>query len=457
MAVDRVLDELKSREDASLARLFELLSIPSVSADPAYASSVGDAAQWCASALEAAGLATGVRETTGHPIVLAHTPRREGARHIVFYGHYDVQPPDPVDLWETPAFEPTVRDGAVFARGAADDKGPVVCFLEALRAWHDVAGECPCDVSVILEGEEETGSSSLAGALGELGDAFQGDALIISDTNMWDADTPAITYGLRGMLYLDIQLHNANRDLHSGMYGGILANPANELMRVLGQIHDESGRITVPGFYDDVAPVTDEERARWSQLDLDIQRDWLDPVGVSQPFGEAGADDIARKWARPTCDFNGLYGGYGGAGGKTIIPSFAGAKLSFRLAPNQDPHRIEKLVVDWIRAHDVHGCRWEITNHGYASPVVTPTDSPFIEATSRAAERVFGKPAVLIREGATIPIVGQFKQSLGLDAVMLGFDLPDDAIHAPNEHLGLDRFHKGCRTHAALLAEIAAL
>ena len=283
------------------------------------------------------------------------------------------------------------------------------------------------------------------------------DIAIISDTKMWDTPTGpvvAITYGLRGLLYFDIQLHHAEYDLHSGMYGGTQANPANVLPQILGRLFDQDHRVTIPGFYDDVQPVTDDERQRWSMLHFD-EKQYLAQIGVQQPFGEAGYATLERRWARPTCDINGLYGGYGGAGAKTIIPSYAGAKVSFRLAPNQDPAKIAAAFTAWLQSQPTHGCRWKITDLGHAHPVVLPADSPFLAATRHAVRAGAGHEPVVIREGATIPVVADFKKTLGIDTLLVGLGLADDRIHAPNEKFNLDCFTLGCKTHAALLAELS--
>ena len=284
-------------------------------------------------------------------------------------------------------------------------------------------------------------------------DQLNADIAIISDTAMWDPQTVAISYGLRGLLYFDVQLHHANRDVHSGMFGGAFANPANALTGILGKLFDENHRITIPGFYDDVADLAEDERQQWSQLGFD-EADFFGSVGVTQDYGEKGYSLLERKWARPSCDINGLYGGYGGAGAKTIIPDSVGAKVSFRLAPNQSPNKIATAFEAWLKSHDVHGCRWQITQFGQADPVVVSSDSPYMTAAGEAIKRTSGRPPVLIREGATIPVVADFKNLLDIDTLLIGFGLHDDRIHAPNEKFDLDNFALGCDTHAAVLAEL---
>jgi acetylornithine deacetylase/succinyl-diaminopimelate desuccinylase-like protein len=467
------LDHLAADHDHAVARLTQLLAIPSVSTDPAYTPQVHAAAAWIATYCRELGMSVQTLQPksaegkTGHPIVVAKTTPQmvadtADANRVLFYGHYDVQPPDPVGGWTTPPFEPTVRDHKIFARGASDDKGQVMCFLEALRAYHATETKLPCHVTVLIEGEEECGSVSLPAFLDQHADLLEADdrtVCVVSDTSMWDAPgtdlgyTPAITYALRGLTYFDLKLHGPSRDLHSGVYGGTLANPATQLTRVLGKLIDDDNRVTIPGFYDDVQPVTPAEQDAWQKLNFN-EHNFTGDVG-SVPFGERDFSTLQRRWTRPACDINGLYGGYMGEGAKTVIPTFAGAKVSFRIPAAMDPEKVERQFVDWLHQHDTGGCRWEITNHGHAHPVATPTDSPWVVAAGRAIEQVAGQPPALVREGATIPVVSDFKTRLGIDTLLIGFGLNADNIHSPDEHLGLDRFALGCRTHVALLAELA--
>jgi acetylornithine deacetylase/succinyl-diaminopimelate desuccinylase-like protein len=457
MSSSQITDLLDIDYDAALARLCDFLKIPSVSTDPAYKSHIADAAQWVADHLQASGLAAEVCKTQGHPVVLARTTDEEvedpSAPRVLFYGHYDVQPPDPLEKWTTKPFEPTVRDGAIYARGASDDKGQVACFLEALRAYKEAGRKLPCHVTVMIEGEEECGSVGLPGFLKERHDQLKADIVVVSDTTMWDADTPAITYAMRGLVYFDLKLHGPNRDLHSGVYGGSLANPATILPRVLARLMDDDNKVTIPGFYDDVAPLDAEESKRWAGLGFKDE-DFLGPLG-SEPFGEAGFSTLERRWARPACDVNGLYGGYMGEGAKTVIPSFAGAKVSFRIPADMDPKKVAKQFTDWLNAQNTGGCTWEIEQHGEAYPVAVSIDSPYIAAAGRAIEQAKGRVPVLVRDGATIPIIADFKQQLGLDTLLIGFGLNEDGIHSPDEHFGLDRFKLGCKTHALLLEQMA--
>ncbi len=454
-----ISENLSFDRDAAVARLCDFLKIPSVSTDPAYKAHIQEAAQWVTDHIQASGLSAQICTTAGHPVVLARTTDQDvqdpNAPRVLFYGHYDVQPPDPVEKWTTGPFEPTVRDGALYARGASDDKGQVACFLEALRSYKEAGRKLPCHVTVMIEGEEECGSVGLPGFLKERHEQLKADIVVVSDTTMWDADTPAITYAMRGLVYFDLKLHGPNRDLHSGVYGGSLANPATVLPRVLARLLDDENKVTIPGFYDDVAQLEDEESQRWAGLGFK-DKDFLGPLG-SEPFGEAGFSTLERRWARPSCDVNGLYGGYMGEGAKTVIPSFAGAKVSFRIPADMDPDKVARQFTDWLKSHNTGGCRWEITQHGKAYPVAVSIDSPYIAAAGRAIQQAKGRAPVLVRDGATIPVIADFKQKLGLDTLLIGFGLNDDSIHSPDERFGLDRFELGCRTHALLLEQMASV
>jgi acetylornithine deacetylase/succinyl-diaminopimelate desuccinylase-like protein len=454
--IDSVLKQLESDSDAALERLCQLLKIKSISTDPAYAGACVEAADWVAEDLRHSGLDTTVHPTDGHPIVMGrYDGAGKDAPTVLFYGHYDVQPPDPLDLWDTPPFEPTVRDNKLFARGASDDKGQVMCFLESLRAWKAVHGKPPVNVTVVIEGEEECGSVNMDLFLESHKASLDADIAVVSDTSMWDRGVPAITYALRGLLYFDLKLFGPNRDLHSGVYGGTMANPANELIKVLGGLFDADHKVTVEGFYDDVVQLEDSEIAQWKKLGFE-DKVFGDSIGVDALYGEAGFSTLERRWVRPSCDINGLYGGYMGEGAKTVIPSFVGAKISFRLAANQDPAKIEAAFRQWVLDHTPVGCRWEINSFGQASPVLVPTDSPYLASARKAVETGCGRPPVLVREGATIPVVASMKSMLNLDTLLIGFGLNDDNLHSPNEKFELDNFRMGCRTHAALLAELAS-
>lgn len=455
--IAQVLAKLAASRDRSLERTIELLSIPSISTNPAHAADVKRASQWVVDHLRGSGFLATAHNTPGHPVVLAtRHDQPAGAPHILFYGHYDVQPPDPLELWESPPFSPVIKNGAIVARGAADDKGQICAFMESLRAWHETVSKLPVNITVLIEGEEECGGKNLPPFIEQhKAELSKANLVLISDTSLWRRDTPSITYSLRGLLYFDLQLHNSNRDLHSGTYGGTLANPNTMMTRVLGKLFDDQHRVTIPGFYDDVVPLGDDERVQWAALGFDDKRDFLSPIGVSTPFGETGYSTLERRWSRPACDINGLYGGYGGPGAKTVIPAFAGAKVSFRLAPGQSHAKIAQAFEQWLRAQDTHGCKWKITNLGGCDAVLTNRKSPYVAAAERALMQTAGKKPVLVRDGATIPVVGDFKRVLGLDSLLVGFGLEDDRIHSPNEKFDLYCFDLACRTHAALLAEFA--
>jgi acetylornithine deacetylase/succinyl-diaminopimelate desuccinylase-like protein len=450
----QVLDHIETDHAAAVERLSEFLRIPSVSTDPAFAEHCQRGARWIADQLKSCGLEVTIHPTPRHPIVIGRSADVPGRKTLLFYGHYDVQPPDPLNLWTTAPFEPTIRDGKLYARGASDDKGQVMCFVEAVRAWKQVAGKFPVNLIVMIEGEEECGSVSLDPFIELHAAEFKADVAVVSDTSMWERGRPAICYGLRGLIYFDVQLHGPNRDLHSGVYGGTLANPATELVLVLGKLFDEDHAVTVPGFYDDVLPVNPAEKERWAALGFD-EKKYGKSIGLDALHGEAGYSTLERRWARPSCDVNGLYGGYMGKGAKTVIPSFAGAKVSFRLAPNQSPDKIAAAFKGWLEARTPPGCRWQVEQFGGATPVMIPTDSPAAAAAKRAVEIGCGIAPVMIREGATIPVIATFKHKLNLDTLLIGFGLNDDNLHSPNEKFELENFRLGCRTHAALIQELA--
>lgn len=474
MSLDAVLSTLKSRERESAGRLMEWLRIPSVSTDPKHSADCRKAAEWCAQQLRLAGIQAELRETgtkdkPGHPVVYAHHPGAAGYKgpHVLFYGHYDVQPPDPLELWESPPFEPVMKPAVpggpgerVVARGAVDDKGQVCTFLEAARAWKDSAGGVPVKMTILIEGEEESGSVNLENFIKAHKDELaKADVGVISDTGMPAADWPAITYGMRGLAYCEVILHAADQDLHSGMWGGKVPNPINELCRVLAQLWDEDRRVTLPGFYDRVLETTEEERAGWRRLKLD-EAAALKKIGLppEASIGEKGWSFIEREWARPTCDINGIWGGYQGPGAKTVIGSKAGAKVSFRLVADQDPMEVGRSFEKWLQERTPPGCRWEFHQHSGGPPGNVATDSPHLQAAIRALRKANpgGKDPVLIKSGGSIPVVGLFKKMLGLDTVLMGFGLEDDRVHSPNEKFELACFNLGARAHANLIGEFAA-
>jgi acetylornithine deacetylase/succinyl-diaminopimelate desuccinylase-like protein len=462
LSLDPVLAHLGRGYDRSIERWQDLLRIPSIGADPAHREDTRRAARWMADALASIGFDASLRETTGHPMVVAHHPGpADGAGpHVLYYGHYDVQPADPIDLWHSPPFEPTIVEAEhgprMVARGAVDDKGQVMTWLEAMRAWQEVHGTLPVRVTAFLEGEEESGSPSLEPFLRDHRGELAADVCVVSDTNMWDVDTPALATILRGLLYTEIALRGPSHDLHSGLYGGAVPNPLNVLTRILGQLHDAEGRIQVPGFYDDVAELSVEEKRLQAALPFD-EAGFLASAGIGAPAGEAGRSTLERIWTRPTCDINGIWGGYAGPGTKTVIPAQAHAKVSFRLVPDQDPIKIQSGWRAFLDARMPADCRVEMAIHGSAAALRVPIDSPFVQAASRALERTFARPPALVGMGGSIPAVEAIKRLLGMDSVLMGFGLADDRVHSPNEKFELRCFEQGIRSHAALLAELAAV
>jgi acetylornithine deacetylase/succinyl-diaminopimelate desuccinylase-like protein len=456
-----VLRHLAATRDASRQRLIEFLRIPSVSAQASHAADCRVAADWAARTLESLGFTTRMCETPGHPVLLAEHPGPGGdVPHLLYYGHYDVQPAEPFELWASPPFEPVIVDGRtgprIVARGAVDDKGQVSMWLEAFRAWHAVAGGPPVRITVILEGEEEVGSVNLEAFLqAHRGTLSAADVAIVSDTNMWNIDTPALTTRLRGLVYTEVRLHAASRDLHSGMFGGAALNPINGLTRILGGLHDEDGRVTLPGFYDDVAPVSEAQAADWARLDFD-EAEFLAGIGLSAPAGEKNLPALHRLWARPTADINGIWGGYQGMGAKTVIAAEAGAKISFRLVANQDPSRIYASFKNWLAAQTPAGARIAVEAFSNSPGFEVPADSRWVAAARKILAQEYGRDAVLIGSGGSIPVVESFRRILGLDTLLMGFGLDDDQIHSPNEKFDLRCLDHGTNAHAWLLAELAA-
>ena len=417
-------------------------------------------AAWLSDHLRQAGFVVSVQATPGHPIVVAKNVHQPGRPTVLVYGHYDVQPPEPLDLWRSPPFEPTVRPtdhggDAVFARGAVDDKGQVWAHVEALTAWQ-AHGGVPVNVTLLIEGEEEIGSEHLEAFVAAHAEQLRADVAVVSDTNQFADGLPAITYGLRGLCYAELTVTGPDHDLHSGLYGGAVPNPANVLCEFVASLHDADGRVTLPDFYADVVPLTEQERATWRKLPF-TDAAFAAGVGLPAGSGEAGYSSLERKWARPTCDVNGLTAGYQGVGAKTVIPSVASAKVSMRLVPDQDPAKIqaafEQAARDRLPANVRHSIKW----FGASAPVLVPIDG---KATRLAAEALaigFGTEPTFMREGGSIPVVGLLKRTLGLDTLLVGFGLPDDRVHSPNEKFNLSALHGGTRTAAALYHRLASL
>ncbi|MFG1461805.1 dipeptidase [Xanthobacter sp. DSM 24535] len=459
MALDRVLDRIDAQRDASLGRLSDFLRIESISTDPAFAQECRRAATFAADSLKELGFSAEVHDTTGHPVVVGKT-QTGAARRVLFYGHYDVQPVDPLELWNSPPFDPQIRTSAdgreqIVARGASDDKGQIFTFLEALRAHRDVTGTLPVDVTVLLEGEEECGSPSLPAFLKAHGEELKADVALVCDTGMWDRGTPAITTSLRGMLHAEIVVTGASRDLHSGLFGGAARNPLHVLARLIADVHDAKGRITIPGFYDDVREPTAAVRAQWERLGLTAEA-FLGPVGLSISTGEADRLLIEQIQSRPTFEVNGLFGGYMGQGTKTIIPAKATAKVTFRLVAAQDPKAIRSAFEAFVKARIPADCQLDLTLGEGSPAVMVPPDSPDLAKAAAALEAEWGVAPVTIGSGGSIPIVGQFKAALGIDTLLIGFALDDDRIHSPNEKYDLRSFRQGTRSWARILSALAA-
>jgi acetylornithine deacetylase/succinyl-diaminopimelate desuccinylase-like protein len=458
-ALPKVLDRIDADLDKSLARLFDFLRIQSISTDPAYAGQCKAAAEFVAKDLATLGLKSEVRPTAGHPVVIAKPEKQNGGPRVLFYGHYDVQPVDPLDLWTTPPFEPRIEDlgngrKIIVARGACDDKGQLMTFVEACRAYHAVTGKLPLDITMMIEGEEECGSKSLFPFVKDNADEFKLDMALVCDTAMWNRTTPSVTTSLRGLVYEDVTVTAADRDLHSGSFGGAAANPIRVLAKALAAIHDDNGRIAIPGFYDGVPELPADIKADLKALNLTAE-EFLGQIGLRIPVGEKDRMLIEMISTRPACDINGIIGGYTGEGAKTVIPSQAKAKVSFRLVGDQDPFKVRDAFRDFIRARVPADCKVEFENHGCAPALQLPFDSPALGKARKALQDEWGHKAVTVGAGGSIPIVGDFKRVLGMDSIMVGFALDDDRVHSPNEKYDLTSFHKGARSWARILAALA--
>ncbi len=452
-----VLDYLKQNQTRFVAELCELLRFPSVSAQPQHKKNLLACAEWLVSHCHRIGLDAKICHTDGHPIVLAKTPRVKSKTrkpHYMVYGHYDVQPPEPLDLWHTPPFEPRIAGRSLFARGGTDNKGQHFAHLKAVEAYLKTGTPLPCDLTFVIEGEEEVGSANLAKFLKTHRAELKCDAVVVSDTGMPSPKHPALTYGLRGIIAFEITLRGPSRDLHSGIFGGAVDNPAMALSQLLGKLRDKNGRIAIPGFYDDVKPLTAYERKQFARLpitDSELQK----LTGVKKLFGERGFTPTEQRSARPTFEINGLTSGYQGAGNKTIVPAWASAKITCRLVPNQNPARIRKAVCDHLKKICPPSVRLEIeAGHGAEAYLVSPISAQ-AQAALRALREAFGHEPVLMREGGSIPIVNDFKKVLGADTLLLGLGLPEDNAHSPNEKFDLDCFENGQRMSALLWRELA--
>jgi acetylornithine deacetylase/succinyl-diaminopimelate desuccinylase-like protein len=462
-STEAVLDRADRDLQFSLARLKELLRIPSVGTDPAFHKDCRRAAEWLRRELEGLGFEASIRETTGQPVVLAsHTPQGlpSHAPHVLFYGHYDVQPADPVDLWDSPPFEPHIRTGKdgkerIFARGASDDKGQLMTFLEASRAWISVHGQLPLRLTILLEGDEEGDSSHLDRFLAANKAELKADVALICDTELWNPETPAITTQLRGCICEDVTITGPAVDLHSGYYGGAAMNPIRVLTRILAGLHDKAGRVAIPGFYDGVKPLTPAMRKQWAKLGFRPDK-FLNEVGLSVPAGERKFSVLEQIWARPTAEVNGIFGGYTGAGTKTVLPAKATAKLSFRLVAGQKPQLIRKAFQRFVKERLPADCKASFASFGGdASGITVERDSKWIAAASKGLRGEWGRDPVMIGSGGSIPVVESFRKHLKIDSVLAGFSLDNDGQHSPNEKYDLRSFHKGIRSWVRIIAELS--
>ena len=445
---------LKKTEKQRMKDLFELLNFPSVSAKSEHKKDVADCAEWLNSHLNVIGFKSKVYKTPGHPIVYAEYMVDKKHPTIIYYGHYDVQPPEPLELWKTPPFKPEIRDGYIYARGSTDDKGQTFAQIKGLEAVIKSTGTLPVNIKFLIEGEEETHSVNLPKFIKQNKKMLKGDIVVVSDTAQFNKNLPAVTYGLRGIASVEVFVYGPNRDVHSGSFGGAIANPVNILCGLVGQLHDKNNKITILGFYKDVKSLTKWEKNQFKKLPYNAA-EYKKSLGINELQGEKGFSTYERAWARPTCDVNGIKGGYQGEGAKTIIPSMASCKITMRLVPNQDPIDICNKFEKYLLKIAPKSVKVKVDKHGGAKGVVVPTDGPWLEASGRAIKAGFGKEPVFMREGGSIPIVGDFKDILGLDTLLIGFGQQDDNIHSPNERFRIVDFERGCKTAAVLPEELA--
>ena len=454
MASEKVLSYLDAHQQEHVDQLCDFLRIPSISSQSEYAEDTIRAGRFVADELTELGLEVETIDMGGHPLVYAQTEIRPDRKTLLFYGHYDVQPVDPLDLWDNPPFDPIVKDGVIYARGACDDKGQVYAHIKALEAYVKEGVELPVNLKFIIEGEEECGGESIYKFTEQNTEKMSCDAIIVSDTTLYNETTPGICYSLKGLAYMEIRVKGPAMDLHSGSFGGTVQNPANALAEIVAKLKDSEGRCLIPGFYDDVLELDQEERDGFAELgytDEILKKE----TGAPAAFGEAGFTTLERMWARPTCDVNGLLSGYGGEGAKTVIPSTAMAKVSMRLVPNQSPEEIAVAFEKYVMDIAPDGVEVTVIDHHGANPVLVPRKSEMVQAGMQALEKGFGAKPVFIREGGSIPIVGTFQACLKSPVLLLGYGLSTDNIHSPNEKFHLDNFWRGARTSAILMAEAA--
>ncbi|MCF1460663.1 M20/M25/M40 family metallo-hydrolase [Agrobacterium vitis] len=454
--LETVLARVDDNLPSSLETLFDLVRIPSISTDPAYSPHCRKAADFLATYLSGLGFAASVRDTSGHPMVVAHHEGQTAdCPHVLFYGHYDVQPVDPLNLWQNDPFDPAIRDGStgekiITGRGTSDDKGQLLTFIEALRAFKETKGGLPVRVTILFEGEEESGSPSLQPFLEAHAQELKADFAMVCDTGMWDTQTPAICASLRGLVGEEITIKAASRDLHSGGYGGVAANPLHVLSDIMAGLHDETGAVTLPGFYDGVEETPPDIKAVWADLEK-TQPAFLTDIGLSVPSGEKGRSVLELLWARPTAEINGMSGGYTGKGFKTVIAAEAMAKVSFRLVGKQNPQKIRDSFRAYVTSKLPRDCRVKFQAEGASPAIQLPYDSPILATAKAALSQEWPKPAIVVGGGGSIPIVGSFQSMLGMDSLLVGFSLEDDCVHSPNEKYNLTSFHKGTRSWVRIL------
>jgi len=453
--LEQVIDYINSNKDSYIEELKDFLKIPSISTLSDHKNDMYDAAKFVVRKLEDAGLNNvKIIETKGHPLVYGDWLKAPGKPTVLIYGHYDVQPVDPLDLWDSPPFEPTIKNGKIFARGATDDKGQMFMHVKSVEAYLKTVSKLPLNVKFIIEGEEEIGSSSLEKFVNENKDMIGCDAVLISDTALFAAGIPTLTYGLRGLSYMEVVVTGPNRDLHSGSFGGSVANPINILTEIISKLMDKNGKITIPGFYKDVLKLTKKERDNFKSLPFS-EKKYAKDLGVKELKGEKGFSTLERVWTRPTLDCNGIIGGFTGAGAKTVLPSKVSAKISMRLVPHQDPKKIAKLFTNYVKKIAPKSVKVEIKDLHGAYPIVTLLDDKSTKAASIAISKAFGKKTVFMREGGSIPIVVTFAQKLKAAPVLMGLGLNSENLHSPNEHFDLNHFHLGIQSSAYFMEEFA--
>ena len=450
------LEYLKQNEKNRLDELFKFLQFPSVSAKSEHRQDMIDCASWLKDHLVAIGFKAEICPTDGHPLIYGEYHAGPHLPTVLYYGHYDVQPPEPYDLWKSPPFQPEIRDGYIWARGSADDKGQLFTHVKGLEAVLKTTGTLPVNVKLLFEGEEEVHSAHLPGWIKKNKKMLKADIAVVSDTGMFGPNLPAVTFGLRGIAAVEVFVYGPSRDVHSGTFGGAIANPANILCELVAKLHDKNKLVCIPGFYEKVVPVTKFERQQFKKLPFN-EKKYLKSLGISATHGEKGYTVFERSWSRPTCDVNGLTSGYQGEGAKTIIPSYASCKITMRLVPNQEPMDICNKIEKYLLRIAPKSVRVKVDKHGGASAVVVPSEGPWLDAAARAIKAGFGKRPVFMKEGGSIPIVGDFKSILGLDTLLLGYCQSDDNIHSPNERFKLQDFERACLTGAALPCELAGV